>query len=291
MSDPNEDSFPLVPSDSRELVERMDRNLELLDRLLGEAELAETGNAPLAGPTSLTVSGIDLVWCPPGTFLMGSPPEEAERGSGETQHPVTLTRGFWIGKYPVTQAQYRAVMETNPSHFQGDRLPVETVSWDDAMAWCRRMNETALDTPPGYGWTLPTEAQWEYACRAGTTTPFSFGTQLNGQEANCNGNSPYGTPTKGPSLKRTTEVGSYPANPWGIHDMHGNVWEWCRDWCGDFPTQAVTDPVGAAQGADRVLRGGCWYFVAGLCRAAYRLRYSPSIRGSSLGFRPAVSPP
>jgi len=287
MSDAPEGSFPLVPLDSRELVERMDRNLDLLDRLLGEAA---SGTAALGSPTEITISGIELVWCPPGTFLMGSPVEELGRAEDETQHPVTLIRGFWIAKYPVTQVQYRAVMKTNPSHFKGARRPVECVTWDDAMAWCRKMNGIAADAPAGCEWGLPSEAQWEYACRAGTTTPFSFGFELNGREANCDGNYPHGTTTKGPNLGGTCEVGSYGPNPWGLHDMHGNVWEWCRDWYRDYPSSAVTDPLGPPHGGTRIERGGCWAHGAWSCRAAIRCADEPDARNYDLGFRPVLSP-
>ncbi len=289
MSDSPEDSFPLVPLDSRELVERMDRNLDLLDRLLGEAASAESGPAALGSPTEITISGIELVWCPPGTFLMGSAVDELGRGEDETQHPVTLTRGFWIAKYAITQAQYRAVMKTNPSHFEGDRRPVECVTWDDAMAWCRKMNLISADAPPGCKWSLPSEAQWEYACRAGTTTPFSFGSELNGREANCDGRYPYGTTTKGPSLDWTTEVGSYAGNPWAIHDLHGNVWEWCRDWYGAYSTNSVTDPTGAPQGSLRVARGGSWGSYPSGARSASRFGCIQVFRDMGiLGFRPVL---
>jgi len=291
MNDDARDSYPLVPSESRELVERMDRNLELLDRLLGEAGVTETANDTLPTPRTVTVSGIELVWCPPGTFLMGSPPEEAERKDHETQHPVTLTQGFWIGKYPVTQAQYRAVMGTNPSHFKGDRRPVERVTWDDAMTWCSKMNDAALDTPFGYQWTLPTETQWEYGCRAGTTTPFSFGSQLNGREANCCGIYPYGSTITGPYLLRTSEVGSYAGNPWSIHDLHGNVWEWCGDWYWDSHARAVMSPTGRPEKAARVIRGGSWSNRASGCRSAFRFGLPPSLRLYDQGFRPALSRP
>jgi formylglycine-generating enzyme required for sulfatase activity len=249
--------------------------------------------APRAGETKL-IGGIEMIWCPPGTFLMGSPAAEALRGTDESQHEVTLSQGFWLAKTECTQAQWAAVMGTSSSEFPGSRLPVENVSWDEAMTWCQRMNTSARDLPPGMKWTLPTEAQWEYACRAGTTTPFSFGTRLNGREANCDGNYPYGTSTKGPFLEKTTEVASYAANAWGFLDTHGNVYEWCSDWYGmDYYESSSDrrDPQGPARGSYRVARGGSWNSNAWSCRSAFRYRNTAGRRSSNLGFRPAVSLP
>ena len=176
-------------------------------------------------------------------------------------------------------------MGTNPSKFKSKGLrPVENVSWEDTQAFCRKLKD--ITQAP---FCIPTESQWEYACRAGTTTPFHFGSQLNGRQANCDGTLPYGTDTEGPHLKKTTPVGKYPANAWGLYDMHGNVWEWCADWYGDFPTGSVTDPIGPATGSIRVFRGGCWYTVALFCRSAYRFGLVPSDRDDFLGFRVALS--
>ena len=176
-------------------------------------------------------------------------------------------------------------MGNNPSHFKGDKLlPVEKVSWDDTQAFCLKLKEI---TQAPFG--IPTESQWEYACRAGTTTPFHFGSELNGRQDNCDGTVPYGTDSEGPYLKKTTPVGKYQANAWGLYDMHGNVWEWCSDWHGDYPTGSVTDPIGPATGSGCVNRGGSWNRVAVSCRSASRRRYGPSIRLSFLGFRVALS--
>ena len=196
---------------------------------------------------------LELQPIPAGTFLIGSPETEKARGEDETRHEVTLTQPFLIGKYPVTQAQWRAVMGSNPSYFQGANLPVENVSWDDAQSFCVKVHEKT-----GHTVCLPTDAQWEYSCRAGTSTPFHFGQELNGTQANCDGNYPYGTTQKGPYLGKTSPVGSYPANAWGLYDMHGNVWEWCQDWYSDYPKQSVTDPRGPEVGSNCVSRGGCW---------------------------------
>jgi formylglycine-generating enzyme len=232
--------------------------------------------------------GIEMVWCPPGEFLMGSPASEADRQDDETEHRVILTKGFWLAKTEATQAQWQSVMGSNPSEFTGVDLPVESVSWDDVQGWLQKMNQkTSL--PSGWAWSLPTEAQWEYACHAGTETPFSFGSVLNGKEANCNGNYPYGTSVTGPYLEKTAKVGSYAANAWGLHDMHGNVKEWCADYYGDYASGTATDPQGATSGSKRVHRGGGWSYDAQFCRAAIRNKNWPLIRNFYLGFRPALS--
>ena len=228
---------------------------------------------------------LEMVLIPAGTFMMGSQESEAGRYSDETQHEVTISKPFYMGKYPVTQAQWQQVMGNNPSRFKGDKLlPVENVSWDDAQAFCLELKVT---TQARFG--IPTEAQWEYACRAGTTTPFHFGNELNGTQANCDGTAPYGTAMAGVWLEKPTPVGKYPGNAWGLHDMHGNVWEWCSDWYGEYLTGSVTDPTGPESGSNRVNRGGCWYFVAAFCRSAFRYRFEPSIRDNNLGFRLVLS--
>lgn len=236
---------------------------------------------------------LELIWIEPGEFLMGSPGDEAERSSGELQHPVTISRGFYLGKYAVTQELYQKVMGKNPSRFtdQGEQAPVECVSWDDAMAFCERLTQQERENgtlPKGYVYTLPSEAQWEYACRAGTTTPFHFGESLCSDQANFDGNYPYGGAEKGPNLERKCPVGSYEANAWGLYDMHGNVWEWCYDWYGDYASEDVTDPLGPVDGASRVLRGGGWDSRALQCRAAFRGWTQPASRYYDLGFRVAA---
>jgi formylglycine-generating enzyme required for sulfatase activity len=199
-----------------------------------------------------------FAWCPPGTFLMGSPPGEPERSDDETQHRVTLTQGFHLGIHPVTQAQWQAVMGSNPSHFQGDDRPVEQVSWDDCQAFCTRLGQKT-----GKRFRLPTEAEWEYACRAGTTTPFHFGDTISTEQANYDGNYTYGRGKKGVYRQQTTTVGSFPANAWGLFDMHGNVWEWCADWYGPYCQEDLKELA-------RVLRGGCWATSPDGCRSAGR---------------------
>ena len=224
-------------------------------------------------------------WCEPGTFLMGSPADEPERLDNETQHPVTLTRGFWIAETPVTQALWEIFMGGNPSSFKGTELPVDSVSWDDAQRFINKLN----GMKPELQLCLPTEAQWEYACRAGTTTPFSFGNNINTDQVNYNGNSPYNKGRKGEFRNRTVEVKAFPPNAWGLYQMHGNVWEWCQDWYEAYPHQPVTAPKGAVSGADRVLRGGSWIDGGRHCRSASRNALDPASGLSDCGFRLALA--
>jgi sulfatase modifying factor 1 len=252
--------------------------------------------APGAGPEPYTntgwaaaiiheKSGIELVYIPAGTFTMGSPQgEEGRDGDEGPQHQVTLSQGFYLGKTEVTQAQWEKVTGQNPSDFQnaGPTAPVENVSWDDCQAFC----EAA-----GSGLRLPMEAEWEYACRAGTTTAFHYGDSLHASMANFDGNYPYGEGKKGENRKSTIAVGQFNPNAWGLYDMHGNVWEWCHDWYGDYPAGAVRDPRGPDSGANRVLRGGCWNYYAGDCRSAFRFGLGPGFRYSNFGLRVACSAP
>ncbi|MCY2940015.1 MAG: formylglycine-generating enzyme family protein [Planctomycetota bacterium] len=246
--------------------------------------------APDEKPRKLKNSiGMEFASIPAGKFLMGSPETEKERNPNETQHEVTLTQGFLMGVHEVTQAQYKQVMGKNPSQFKGATLPVETVSYDEALAFCKKLSDLPAEKAAGRKYRLPTEAEWEYACRAGTSTPFHFGNELNGTQANCDGNNPYGTTKKGPCLEKTSPVGSYPANAWGLYDMHGNVWEWCADRYGNYPEGPVTDPSGSKGGSNCVLRGGCWNRGAANCRSARRYWSDPSDRDFGYGFRLALS--
>ena len=176
-------------------------------------------------------------------------------------------------------------MGDNPSHFSGNDHPVENVSWEDAMSFCQKLNQMDPKKPQGYVYSLPTEAQWEYACRAGTSTATAFGDSLSSRDANFDGNIPYGGASEGPDLQRTTAVGSYRPNAWGFYDMHGNVWEWCHDWYGDYTGGSVTDPVGPSSGTHRVSRGGSWINIGEDCRSVNRDRSIPGYRGFDLGFR------
>ena len=269
----------VVPVPFRQWVTEERLSIAPQKRPAGDAEtVVLPGNVPL-----------DLVWCPPGTFWMGSPNDEVGRGDSETRHRVTLTRGFWMGKYPVTQEQWEAVMGagTNPSHFKGAELPVEQVSWEDSQVFLEKVNALAS----GGGFRLPTEAEWEYACRAGTETAFCYGNRLDATMANFDGNYPYGGGGTGVYRQKTTRVGMFKPNGWGLYDMHGNVWEWCQDWYGGFSVGAEIDPTGAASGSRRVLRGGSWIHVASRCRSAYRGGDAPSSRNDNLGFRVARALP
>jgi len=248
---------------------------------------------PIQQPNAFTNSiGIKLMPIPKGKFMMGSPETEKERGQlgyDETQHEVTISQNFYMGATEVTQAQWQKVMGNKPSFFKGDELPVEKVGWDEAVEFCKRLSDLPEEKKAGRKYRLPTEAEWEYACRAGTITPFHFGSELNGRQANCNGSKPYGTNTKGPYLEKTTPVGKYPANAWGLYDMHGNVREWCSDWYGEYPAGSLTNPSGPATGSDRVYRGGSWRNDAVRCRSAFHEGYGPSNRLYDLGFRVALS--
>lgn len=205
----------------------------------------------------------------PGTFMMGSPNSEAARNSGEgPQHQVTISKSFEMQTTEVTQWQWRVVMRSNPSYFEGFDLPVEQVDWDDAQVFIGKLNNLG----DGYRYRLPTEAEWEYAARAGTTGPY----------AGDLGAMAWYDPNSGGT---THPVGTKAPNAWGLYDMHGNAWEWTQDWYGDYSASAVTDPVGPCSGSRRVLRGGGWNLESHACRSAYRRNGSPGLRGDSLGLR------
>ena len=230
----------------------------------------------------------DMVTLPAGRFLMGSPPQEQGRDDDEgPQHPVTLPQ-FEIGKHEVTQRLWRAVMGTNPSRFKGDDLPVESVSWNEAQEFCRRLSEK-LGLNGSNGYRLPSEAEWEYAARAGTTTPFAFGQNIDPGIVNYDGNYPYGDAAKGLYRQKTVPVGSLGrANGWGLFDLHGNVWEWVEDQYHGNYNGAPSDGrawTGLAGGSYRVIRGGGWYGFAVYCRSARRDRIDPGSRFAVLGFR------
>jgi sulfatase modifying factor 1 len=231
-----------------------------------------------------------FVLVPPGKFLMGSPLGETEREKDEVQHEVTISHPFYLGKFEVTQEQYEAVTEANPSDLKGSDLPVEQVSWEEAGGFARKLTGKASNLL----YRLPTEAEWEYSCRGGrsSSSPFGIGdgSSLSSSQANFDGNYPYGGTGRGTYLAKTCRVGSYPANALGLDDMHGNVWEWCGDWYGEYPTGKVTDPTGLKEGSRRVFRGGSWNNSAGNCRAALRYGNTPDYRRAHLGFRLARVP-
>ncbi len=209
--------------------------------------------------------GMEFVYIPPGDFMMGSDKENNEKPI----HKVTISKGFWMGKTEVTQAQWEAVMGNNPSGFKNcPQCPVENVSWGDAQRFIVKLNAQN----DGYKYRLPTEAEWEYAARAGTTGDYA---------GNLDSMAWYGAN----SGNKTHPVGTKQANAWGLYDMHGNVWEWCQDWDGSYPSGTVTDPTGAASSSFRVIRGGGWFLDAVFLRSAVRTFDSPSRRYDGLGFR------
>ena len=266
---------------------------------------------------NLSVGSDGLVRLPAGSFAMGG-------GYGASTKPVheVLVSAFSIGKYEVTQGEWTSIMGSNPSKFKGDnRLPVEQVSWYECLVYCNKRSAKegllpcyaiagSSDTkrwgpaPSGVsptwnavtcdfsanGYRLPTEAEWEYACRAGTTTATAFGDMLASTQANFVGYQPYKISTKGPNLKKTSIVGGYSPNPWGLFDMHGNVWEWCWDWFGEYSAEAQNDPTGPSLGGGRIERGGSWSSGGENCLSGFRLFASPDLKLSGAGFRLARRP-
>ena len=241
------------------------------------------------------VEGIRLSWCPPGRFVMGSPPDQAGHRPDEAQVNVTLTRGFWMGTFEVTQGEWRRVIgtgldrEPTPQFGVGDDMPVYWVNFSACETFCSKVTELARRSgamPADWEFRLPTEAQWEYACRAGTTTAFAFGDGLGRDQANF----------KAAAVGLATKVGSYPPNAWGIHDMHGNIFEWCRDWYharlpgGADPDLSAVRGVPNRDGTySRVRRGGAWNDDAWACRSALRLRYEPERSSDHIGVRIIVA--
>ena len=261
---------------------------------------AEQAGVPVAVKNSL---GMELVLMPAGEFTMGSPEEEARRLPEETPHRVVLTRPFRLAACEVTQGQWEAIMGDNPAYWSPDgyrrkrgkdldtsRFPVERVAWFQALEFCRLLSERPEERAAGRVYRLPTEAEWEFACRAGTETPYHFGAVHDGSQANSFGGAPYGVEKRGPYLNRPCDVGAYPANAFRIHDMHGNMWEWCADgYAADTYEKApVEDPRGPDDAEARVIRGGAWRFSCDYCRSAVRHGYDPRIRAYDVGFRVAV---
>jgi formylglycine-generating enzyme len=224
-----------------------------------------------------------LRWIKPGEFWMGSPDAEEERKPDEQRHRVIHTRGLWLANTTCTQALWQVVMGDNPSNFIGNPLcPVEQVSWDTIQQdFLPKLNRLI----PDLDLALPTEAQWEYACRAGTTTPFSFGENISTAQANFDGNQPYAGEAKGEYRQKTVPVKSLPPNTWGLYEMHGNVWEWCADGYGPYGADDAVNPKGVAGAAARMLRGGSWCNLPRNLRAAYRGNSPPDFRDNYVGFR------
>lgn len=241
--------------------------------------------APAPPPHDATwvepVTGMVFVRVPAGTFEMGSHEGERGREAGETPHRVTITRAFDLGRDEVTQAEWVRVMGSNPSHFTGcDRCPVENVTWHDVQAYITKLSAVSGETL-----RLPTEAEWEYACRAGTRTAYNVGETLTTAQANVDARHGVEPPSATQFRGRTMPVGSFAPNAWGLRDMHGNVWEWCADRACAYPAGAVTDPVNACDSPFMAIRGGSWRFNVESARSALRYTHRPEDRGPSLGFR------
>jgi formylglycine-generating enzyme required for sulfatase activity len=276
--------------------------------ILTHRRRAQGYREPLGGEADAAPS-LTMLWMPPGRFWMGSPDDEPERRSNEGPQHLVQLQGFFLAQTPITQAQWRQVaqwrptkgegawnqkLNPDPSHFKGDQRPVESVSWEDAIEFCRRLSQRT-----GRRYTLPSEAQWEYACRAGTTTPFHCGSTISTKLANYNGNAVYGDGKQGDFRQQTTDVASFPANPWGLHDMHGNVWEWCADnWHGNYEgapedgSAWIDEEVKEDKNSMnvRLLRGGSWRYHPALCRSAFREGGRPVIRYDGIGFRVCCHP-
>ncbi len=247
--------------------------------------------------------GMKLVRIPAGKFVMGSPADEADRNENEVQHEVTISKPFYMGAYEVTQRQFQQLMaakvKRGPIFHEkrggGPDHPMENILWKEAVDFCAALSNLPEEKKAGRTYRLPTEAEWEYACRAGTTTPFSFGKSLSSKQANFNGNSPYGGAEKGPYLGHTDKVGSHAPNAWGLYDMHGNVAEWCSDYYDNdyYAKSPKEDPKGPAKGVlstdyddfYRVIRGGCWLDEGRALRSAYRFRAMPHDPYRLIGFR------
>jgi formylglycine-generating enzyme required for sulfatase activity len=267
--------------------------------LVGAAGALVTADEPKVETNSV---GMKFALVPAGKFLMGSPESERGRGDDERQHEVTITRPFNLGVHEVTQGQYAKVMGKNPSWFapQGGGkqrvdgkntadYPVDNVTWLDAVEFCKKLGSLTAEAEAGRSYRLPTEAEWEYACRAGTTTVFHYGDDLDAYKANFCGlvYAAYGKAGAGPFVRRTAAVGEYKPNAFGLYDMHGNVQEWCQDWYAvdAYPSEPQTDPVGPPQGTERVLRGGGWPHSGKSVRSAVRNKLAPDESHYSAGLR------
>lgn len=252
------------------------------------APTTKESRVPPARKTFANPLGMKFIYILPGTFMMGSAANERGANDDEKQHQVTISRPFYLQAAEVTQGQWKRIMGNNPSYFKhcGEDCPVESVSWNNVYEFIKRLNRKVGSDK----YRLPTEAEWEYACRAGTTTRFYTGKCLSTDEANYQGNFPFFGCPYGKYKSETVKVGSFPPNPWGLYDMHGNVWEWCQDFKGEYPSDHVTDPKGPLLGSSRVVRGGSWGRGALACRAAKRNSNPPMGRSNRIGFRLAKTP-
>jgi uncharacterized protein (TIGR02996 family) len=278
----------LAPAQMGGLLDRIGPQLRELD--LGSevlpTDLVERLAPLLPAGRVMNSMGMEFVRIPAGSFLMGAAPGEPGAHPDEgPQHPVTLTRPFWLGRFAVTQQQYHEVMNANPSSFQGQLRPVEQVSYLDALEFCQRLGNGLAEKSAGRTYRLPTEAEWEHACRAGTFTAYHTGPWHSMELMNCQKRFSTSDPER-ILLDRTADVGSYPPNAFGLYDMHGNVWEWCSDW---YDAEAyhgpVVDPVGPPSGSGRVVRGGCWEAIGSYCRAAKRHGTGETSLSRYRGFR------
>lgn len=259
---------------------------------VAEAHASSQTFAGLKAGEERVIAGVRFCWCPPGRFVMGSPKDEPERRPDENQVDVTLTQGFWMAKYEATQGDWMRVIGALPGPLTaqlpgGPDFPVGNVNFAETEFFCRKLSELGWRSkalPPDWEFRLPTEAQWEYACRAGTTTATSFGAALSSSQANFSGR-PYNGADAGPSLHRAARVGRYPANAWGLHDMHGNIFEWCRDWYHSKLPGGKDPDLYLVTASSRVRRGGCWTDDGWPCRSAFRLRFEPERRYDHIGFR------
>jgi formylglycine-generating enzyme required for sulfatase activity/flavodoxin len=262
---------------------------------LGSLSLSLGGKLPIS-QTALAQS-TNYLLINAGSFMMGSPASEFLREKDEAQHRVTLS-SYYMGRYPVTQREYQQIMGNNPSEFKRDNAPVENVTWYDTVRYCNALSTKEGFTPAytvndrniawnraANGYRLPTEAEWEYAARAGTTTPFYTGGNITTRQANWYGTYPYSDGTAGEARQRTVVVDSFAANPWGLYDISGNVWEWCWDWYSEYDTSAQTDPTGPASGVYKIHRGGGWNDFGRHLRLAYRAAFTPVNHMYNIGFR------
>jgi uncharacterized protein (TIGR02996 family) len=283
---------------SRRTRERRSLEARLVRLILG-------GTRPVV-PEVVNGVGMRFALVPPGRFRMGSPRTEPLREHDEEAHEVEISRPFYLGVFPVTQSQYERVIGENPSLIVAGQdlaelegvtstadFPVENVDHDEAVAFCGRLAALPAERDAGRTYRLPTEAEWEYACRAGVSSFTFFGDSLPSTLANFDGDLPYNRAAKGPNLERTCPVGAYPPNAWGLYDLHGQVWEWCSDWYDsgyDLSRAARQDPQGPMEGEYRVVRGGCWMVSGDYCRSASRAYAVPEERDEISGFRVVLIP-
>jgi formylglycine-generating enzyme required for sulfatase activity len=261
------------------------------------AEPAKSTPKPLELEKEIVNSiGMKLVLIPAGEFIMGSPEQETNRVANEgPPHKVKITRAFYMGAYQVKQSEYEKIMRDTPSYVvDSPDNPVEQLSWEQALEFCKKLSKSAKEKKAGREYRLPTEAEWEYACRAGTTTAFHYGPSLSSKQANFDGKRPYGGGEKGPTKRGAVKVGSYAPNAWGLYDMHGNLWEWCLDGLRTYTPEPAKDPKGPEPAEDlpepkgfepAALRGGSWDSWGSHCRSAVRYSGAPTEATSSKGFR------